>query len=324
MDLESLDKDIATLKRAIILKKQEKSKKVCDTCGSKLSKEAKQVRNARVLEVITDMEEQIRNFEGDKRRVKAKLETLNTFNNGEPISEYENLLEELDQHIAGINEVAEQNKEIEEAKRLYRSLRLNPPTNLKEKKAKVKEAMLAHFEEAKKLKARYGELKGGLRKLEKKVAALRWVTDVALSNKGLKNYILSELIERLNTLLESYTEATGFLARFEIEMDKASKGVRCIVYQGDYERRYEDLSGGQRQLVNVCVAFALNDLYSDLNPCTLLFLDEVFESLSRNNIDIVVDIVKSKAKNKSVHLITHREEFMVSHSKILQLPIRMR
>jgi ABC-type bacteriocin/lantibiotic exporter with double-glycine peptidase domain len=38
-------------------------------------------------------------------------------------------------------------------------------------------------------------------------------------------------------------------------------------------------------------------------------MDEAFESLDRENIPRVEDIIRKKAKNKSIHLITHNDNF---------------
>ena len=69
------------------------------------------------------------------------------------------------------------------------------------------------------------------------------------------------------------------------------------------------LSGGQKQLVDTSVAFAIHDVISEIRPTNIMFMDEPFESLGLNEIEIVSELVQEKAKNKSLFLITHHPSF---------------
>ena len=48
---------------------------------------------------------------------------------------------------------------------------------------------------------------------------------------------------------------------------------------------------------------------SDLRPVNIMFLDEPFESLGNDEIEIVADLVQEKARDKSLFLITHHQSF---------------
>ena len=51
----------------------------------------------------------------------------------------------------------------------------------------------------------------------------------------------------------------------------------------------------------------------------IAFLDEVFESLSSDNIEIVINLIRHIFENKTLFLITHHDSIPLSHSKILQV-----
>jgi DNA repair exonuclease SbcCD ATPase subunit len=82
---------------------------------------------------------------------------------------------------------------------------------------------------------------------------------------------------------------------------------------------YEDLSGGQSQLIHVAIAFAISDVVDGENGCNLLILDEIFEHLSSENVDLISELIMMKSQNKSVHLITHLEKFNPVNSRIIRL-----
>ena len=82
---------------------------------------------------------------------------------------------------------------------------------------------------------------------------------------------------------------------------------------------YEELSGGQKQLVNLAMAFAMNEMMSYSKGINIAFLDEVFESLSSDNIEIVTELIKKVYRDKTLFIITHQESLPISNSKILEV-----
>ena len=321
-DIEAIEKEGVTVQRAITEHKKNKAKRICENCGQPLGEKALAKRNKKTEESIARLQER---YEGlvDKL-AKSKKERKEM---GKVPTETEQV--ELRTELANLNvylqNAYDRNMDIEQAKADYKEWKNNKPQDsFKEKRTQLKRDIYKFSQDLGNEANQLQLLKRDGRKLEKKVADLRWVVDYALSNKGLKSYVIASLIKKLNLILGHYTQYTGFTPKFVVDLDSATKGVKCEIYQGSHIRRYEDLSGGQKQLVNVCVAFAVNELYSAVNECNLLVLDEVFESLSRNNIDIVVEIIKERSRKQSVHLITHREEFMINSSKILHLPLRTR
>ena len=51
----------------------------------------------------------------------------------------------------------------------------------------------------------------------------------------------------------------------------------------------------------------------------IAFLDEVFESLSYDNIEVVIGLIKKVYREKTLFLITHHESLPIPNSKILNV-----
>lgn len=67
------------------------------------------------------------------------------------------------------------------------------------------------------------------------------------------------------------------------------------------------------------MAFAMFESMSAARGINIAFLDEVFESLSSDNIEIVINLIRHIFENKTLFLITHHDSIPLSHSKILQV-----
>ena len=115
------------------------------------------------------------------------------------------------------------------------------------------------------------------------------------------------MLKATNLKLEEYFEFIGFRIEFGIDLDSARKDFYATINNGKEIIDYEELSGGQQQLVDVCIIFAINETINENNGCNILIMDEVFESLDPDNIEVISQIIKRKARNKIIHLITHRE-----------------
>jgi DNA repair exonuclease SbcCD ATPase subunit len=173
------------------------------------------------------------------------------------------------------------------------------------------------------LKGQLETSRAQLRKLDYKIKVANWAIKQVFSETGIKTFILHSMIERLNRALKHYEKFVNFGVRLEIEMDKARKDINTVITREGFPVLLEDLSGGERQLVNIVVAFALRDLLaSPLNGNTtnLQVFDEVFESLDPSNTELVSDLVQERVdQNTTVFLVTHKVGFMLRNSNSYEL-----
>ena len=113
-----------------------------------------------------------------------------------------------------------------------------------------------------------------------------WAYTDPLGNMGIKSYLFESSLGQLNDILDSYTDIIGFSIRFQVDLTTARKDFKTIITVDGQEVLYEDLSGGQKQLTNLAMAFSMNALIAQAQGTNIAFLDEVFESLSEDNIEV--------------------------------------
>ena len=174
-----------------------------------------------------------------------------------------------------------------------------------------------HQESIKKKRARVKELEEKTLALKHSLENYEWVYNEPLGNAGLKSFLFESSITSLNEILEGYAEVLGFNIQFIIDHKSAYRNFSTSISMDGIEVEYDELSGGQKQLVNLAMAFAMNSLVSQSKGVNIAFLDEVFESLSADNIEIVVGLIKKVYANKNLFLITHQESLPISNSKTL-------
>ena len=67
------------------------------------------------------------------------------------------------------------------------------------------------------------------------------------------------------------------------------------------------------------MAFAMNESLTASKGINIAFLDEVFESLDHENIDLVVSLINNIYEDKTLFLITHQDSLPLSNCKTLQV-----
>jgi DNA repair exonuclease SbcCD ATPase subunit len=175
------------------------------------------------------------------------------------------------------------------------------------------------LKQKKEIKGQYRKIKELHKSIATHVETLKWVVGEALGNKGLKSYIFDTSLKNLNHRLTYYEQFIGYRIEFRVDLESASKDIFAVCYQGENLIYYEDLSGGQKQQVNICTAFAMNDMVSEGKPINILVFDEVFENLDKKCTDLVYDLIKEKAQHKCLFLISHNIDLQNSGDKVIRI-----
>ena len=121
----------------------------------------------------------------------------------------------------------------------------------------------------------------------------------------------------LNQVLESYSEILGFNIQFKVDLNSTKKDFVTLIVKDGVDVIYEELSGGEKQLCNLAMAFAMNEVMTEAKGVNIAFLDEVFESLSSDNIEVVIGLIRKVYKDKTLFLITHQESLPIPNAKTL-------
>ena len=150
-----------------------------------------------------------------------------------------------------------------------------------------------------------------------KVDNYKWVIDDPLGNRGIKAFLFESSLDILNETLESYSEVLGFSILFYVDIQGVKKDFNTQIIMDGIEVSYEELSGGQKTLVNIAMAFAMNEVMTKAKGINIAFLDEVFENLSSEYVDLVIGLIRKIYKDKTLYLISHQESLPIPNARVL-------
>lgn len=240
---------------------------------------------------------------GDIERLQDKCSKL-----ADKISNYRDKLEELRDQEYEANKVQ---RDIDLTKAEIKKL-------LSEKKAGVNMGLI------KKYKTQLSTLSDKLQAIESemeekraKVDNYKWVMDDPLGNRGIKAFLFESSLDILNETLESYSEVLGFSILFYVDIQGVKKDFNTQIIMDGIEVSYEELSGGQKTLVNIAMAFAMNEVMTKAKGINIAFLDEVFENLSSEYVDLVIGLIRKIYKDKTLYLISHQESLPIPNARVL-------
>lgn len=146
-----------------------------------------------------------------------------------------------------------------------------------------------------------------------KVDNYQWVMDDPLGNRGIKAFLFESSLDILNETLESYSEVLGFSILFYVDIQGVKKDFNTQIIMDGIEVSYEELSGGQKTLVNIAMVLAMNSMIRRNCRINVLFLDEVFEGLDREYCDTVSKLLEriSITEKLTVFMVTHQESIPI-------------
>lgn len=240
---------------------------------------------------------------GDIERLQDKCSKL-----ADKISNYRDKLEELrDQEY--------------EANKIQRDIDL---THVEIKKLLSEKRAGVNLGLIKKYKTQLSTLSDKLQSIESemeekraKVDNYKWVMDDPLGNRGIKAFLFESSLDILNETLESYSEVLGFSILFYVDIQGVKKDFNTQIIMDGIEVSYEELSGGQKTLVNLAMAFAMNEVMTKAKGINIAFLDEVFENLSSEYVDLVIGLIRKIYKDKTLYLISHHESLPIPNARVL-------
>lgn len=285
----------------------------------KLYSQAKSISNIPIREFIGNVYEMISSKKYNDAS-KALLDIMQAFE----------MMENLQVEIDTKSQVVDYYKELNQKHKRYSQLLADIDEDLetiKEQLRKLKEEKLKVL--SPKYKEQIADLRKRLRKVDEdyhnkelELEDYNWVIDDPLGNNGIKAYLFDSSLDFLNKELERYYEILGFHISFEIDLSSTRKEFCTLIEKDGHIIDYDELSGGEKQLVDISMAFAMNQALTISKGINIAFLDEVFESLSSDNIELVIQLVKEVYKDKTLFLISHHDSLPFSNVKILEVEKR--
>lgn len=155
------------------------------------------------------------------------------------------------------------------------------------------------------------ELKNEIKILNEKLRVYEKINRKIGSKNGKKfskiilRYFLDSLLHIANTHLKSLSDDRYLL---EVVSDGDDFDLKIIDRFFENERRnVKTLSGGEKFLVSLSLAFALSDFMKNKINIESMFLDEGFGTLDREYLNKALEILKKASIGKTIGIISHVE-----------------
>lgn len=149
-----------------------------------------------------------------------------------------------------------------------------------------------------KLEKENSEYQKKLDDIKKKIE--KWERTVEyLSEKGIRKNIIKSMVDPINKNLEFFLKEINskFYVKLNDEFD-------AIVQDRFTEIDPETLSSGGRRKINIAIALSYIKMVVEMNKrINILFLDEIFASISPSNINIILRVLKEFAKTYNINIV---------------------
>lgn len=236
---------------------------------------------------------------GDIERLQGKYSMVS-----DRISDYRDELEELRDKEYEVKKIQREIEQVEsEIKRLS-----------SEKKVGVNNGLITKYKaQLSTLTKKLSTVEERMKSQKEKVDNYKWVMDDPLGNRGIKAFLFESSMDILNETIESYSDVLGFSILFYVDIQGVKKDFNTQIIMDGIEVSYEELSGGQKTLVNIAMVLAMNSMIRRNCRINVLFLDEVFEGLDREYCDTVSKLLEkiSITEKLTVFMVTHQESIPI-------------
>lgn len=144
-------------------------------------------------------------------------------------------------------------------------------------------------------------------KLEKKQAKLSVLNQViSFASRDFRTILLSSIIKRLDAYAKMFCKK--MLETDEIEFKDDGNNI-SITYRG---RDFGVLSGGESQIVKMCITLALKKTLEDLVGFTtnIMFFDEVLDNCDQSTAQQIIELVSDLGLSSTFFISHHSDVFL--------------
>lgn len=260
-----------------------------------------------------------------KNSLKRLMEVKKAFGDIEKFQEkYSVLSDNISNYRDQLEDIKDKEYEYKKIQRDIDSVNAEIKNLSSEKKVGVNVSLMEKYkEQLSTLTDKLSDIENQMEDKKVVVDNYKWVMDDPLSNRGIKAFLFESSLDILNETLDSYSEVLGFSILFYVDIQGVKKDFNTQIIMDGIEVSYEELSGGQRQLVNLAMAFAMNEVMTKAKGINIAFLDEVFENLSSEYIDLVIGLIRKVYRDKTLYLISHQESLPIPNARVLTVTREM-
>ncbi len=125
---------------------------------------------------------------------------------------------------------------------------------------------------------------------------------LTIATRDFRGFLLSEVIKFINQKAKEYCKEIFDTEEVEFKLDGNN------IYIGYCGKQYENLSGGEKQKIDLIVQFSIRDMLSQFLDFSsnILVLDEIFDNLDVTGCQRVLNLISNKLTDiNSIFIITH-------------------
>lgn len=130
------------------------------------------------------------------------------------------------------------------------------------------------------------------------------------ATRDFRGYLLSNVINYINSKAKEYCKDVFSTELLDFELS----GNNILI---SYNKRdYENLSGGERQKIDLIVQFAIRDMLCKfLNfSSNIIILDELFDNLDSFGCQKILDLISSKLTEvENIYIVTHHSDISIPY-----------
>ena len=129
-------------------------------------------------------------------------------------------------------------------------------------------------------------------------------------SRDFRGYLLNSVIDFINKRAKDYSNCIFSTDKIDFSLDGNNINIS---YCG---KQYENLSGGERQKVDLIIQFSIRDMLCKfLNfSCNILIVDEIFDNLDSIGCQKVVNLISTKLQDiNNIYVVTHRGDLEIPY-----------
>lgn len=119
-----------------------------------------------------------------------------------------------------------------------------------------------------------------------------------LGDRGARKSIISSLIPPINENLKKLLSHISF--PYEVSLNE---NFDADIYDRNELTHPEMSSNGEVRMLNICIAISYIQMVRKIKDINILFMDEVFQSVQKDNINLLLKLLKDFALENKIHLI---------------------
>jgi len=121
---------------------------------------------------------------------------------------------------------------------------------------------------------------------------------VILSESGVRQEMIASLVPPINESLTHLLKETNY--PYFVQLDN---NFDAMIYDKGELVYPEIISNGEQRILNVCIAVSYIEMVRKMNDINILFMDEVFQSIHKDNINLILNLLKIFSKKNKLNLI---------------------